>query len=91
MGIVGVVIFVAAMVGFFVMLLRAWRRGFAVEREAILLGFGGTVVGVLVSGIGDHYWFNLTYPHMTVLFWLYLGMATATILIEEDNSTTNGT
>lgn len=91
MGIVGVVIFVAAMVGFFVMLLRAWRRGFAVEREAILLGFGGTVVGVLVSGIGDHYWFNLTYPHMTVLFWLYLGMATATILIEEDNSTINGT
>ncbi|MEZ4633378.1 MAG: O-antigen ligase family protein [Caldilineaceae bacterium] len=91
MGVIGLVTFLAAMIGFFVMLLRAWRRGFAVEREAILLGFGGTVVGVLVSGIGDHYWFNLTYPHMTVLFWLYLGMATATILIEEEHSTNNGT
>jgi hypothetical protein len=34
-----------------------------------------------VSGIFDHYWFNMTYPHMTVLFWLYLGLATATVLI----------
>ncbi len=86
MGIIGVLIFLATMVGFFVMLLRAWRQGIAVEREAIILGFGGTVLGVLVSGLADHYWFNLTYPHMTVLFWLYLAMATATILIQADSS-----
>jgi O-antigen ligase len=88
MGIVGVVIFLAAMAGFFIMLLKAWRTRFAVEREAIVLGFGGTVLGVLVSGLADHYWFNLTYPHMTVLFWLYLGIATATILIEAEPTTT---
>ena len=83
MGIVGLLIFLAAMVGFFVMLLRAWRTGFAVEREPLLLGFGGAVLGALVSGITDHYWFNMTYPHMTVLFWLYLGMAAATVLIQQ--------
>jgi hypothetical protein len=83
MGIVGVVIFLAAMAGFFGMFLRTWRTtGFAVEREALILGFGGAVLGALVSGIADHYWFNMTYPHMTVLFWLYLGMAAATVLIQ---------
>lgn len=86
MGIVGVAIFLTAMAGFFVMVLRAWRRGIAIEREAIFLGFGGTVLGALVSGLADHYWFNLTYPHMTVLFWLYLGIATATILVEAEEA-----
>jgi hypothetical protein len=43
------------------------------------------VLGALVSGIFDHYWFNLTYPHMTVLFWLYVGMATAVVLVESSH------
>lgn len=83
MGLIGLAIFLAAMTGFFVMVLRTWRAGFAVEREALLLGFGGAVLGALVSGLADHYWFNMTYPHMTVLFWLYLGMAAATVLIQQ--------
>jgi len=85
MGIVGVTIFLVAMVGFFVMILRTWRTGFATEREALLLGFGGAILGALVSGIADHYWFNMIYPHMTVLFWLYLGMAAATVLIQQNS------
>jgi polysaccharide biosynthesis protein PslJ len=84
MGIIGVAVFLIAMVGFFWMVLAAWRQGFAPEREALLLGFGGAVLGALVSGLADHYWFNLTYPHMTVLFWLYLGLATAIILVEQE-------
>lgn len=83
MGVIGVIVFLAAMTGFFVMTLRTWQRGFAVEREALLLGFCGAVLGALVSGITDHYWFNMTYPHMSVLFWLYLGMAAATVLVQQ--------
>lgn len=83
MGIVGLVIFVAILAGFFILLARSWRRGYEPGLEAILLGFGGAVVGVLVSGVFDHYWFNMTYPHMTVLFWLFMGLATATILIQD--------
>jgi hypothetical protein len=48
-----------------------------------LLGLASAVLGALVSGIFDHYWFNMTYPHMTVLFWLYVGLATATILVQQ--------
>jgi hypothetical protein len=83
MGLIGLAIFVAVMVGFFVMLGRSWRQGFPPGLEAILLGYGGALAGALVSGIFDHYWFNMTYPHMTVLFWLYVGLAVATILIRD--------
>ncbi|MFO7634698.1 MAG: O-antigen ligase family protein [Caldilinea sp.] len=81
MGVIGLGMFVAVMAGFFIMAWRAWRKGLNVQMEALLLGYAGAIVGALVSGIFDHYWFNMTYPHMTVLFWLYVGMATAVILI----------
>ena len=86
MGVIGLAIFLAVMVGFFVMALRAWRGGLSPSLEPILLGFMGAILGALVSGIFDHYWFNMTYPHMTVLFWLYVGMATATILVNKSLS-----
>ncbi|MBE2238677.1 MAG: O-antigen ligase family protein [Caldilineaceae bacterium] len=81
MGLIGLVMFVAVMAGFFMMALRAWRGGLNVRLEALLLGYTGAILGALVSGVFDHYWFNMTYPHMTALFWLYVGMATAVVLI----------
>jgi O-antigen ligase len=83
MGLVGLLAFLGAMVGYFVMMARGWRRGFSPSLEAILLGLASAVLGALVSGFFDHYWFNMTYPHMTVLFWLFVGLATATILVQQ--------
>jgi len=85
MGVIGLAMFVAVMIGFFSMAWRAWRRGLGAQMEALLLGYTGAILGALVSGIFDHYWFNMTYPHMTVLFWLYVGMATAVILVSEQD------
>lgn len=87
MGVLGVVVFLATMAGFFIMVIRSWRRGYRPDLEAILLGLAGAILGALVSGVFDHYWFNMAYPHMTVIFWLYLGMATATVLIQEGSRT----
>jgi O-antigen ligase len=81
MGLIGLGMFLAVMIGFFVIAWKAWRSGLSGKMEALLLGYTGAVLGALVSGVFDHYWFNMTYPHMTVLFWLYIGMATATALI----------
>ena len=83
MGLVGLATFLGVMVGYFVLMARGWRMGFSPTLEAILLGLASAVLGALVSGIFDHYWFNLTYPHMTVLFWLYMGLAMATILVQQ--------
>jgi polysaccharide biosynthesis protein PslJ len=83
MGVVGLLTFLLTMAVFFVMVLRAARAGLADDRrEALLLGLSGAVAGVLVSGVLDHYLFNLAYPHMVSLFWIYVGLAVATILLE---------
>ncbi len=83
MGIVGLLFFAAILASFFVFFVRTWRRGVSPVLEPILLGLVGAVIGVLVSGVFDHYWFNMTYPHMTVLLWLYIGLAVATMLIAD--------
>ena len=75
MGLVGLAIFVALFVAFFVWMLRSWRRCHHPGVEALLLGYTGAILGALVSGVFDHYWFNMAYPHMTVLLWLYVGLA----------------
>lgn len=83
MGLVGLLTFIAVMIGYFLLMAQGWRMGFSPALEAILLGLASAVLGALVSGFFDHYWFNMTYPHMTVLFWLYVGLATATILVQQ--------
>lgn len=85
MGVIGLLIFLAIMIGFFAMLFRSWQHGYPPGQEALLLGLVGAVAGALVSGIFDHYWFNMTYPHMTVLLWLYMGLGMAVILQNTTN------
>ena len=87
MGIIGLALFVAVVVGYFVLVMQAWRADVDPRIEPILLGLTGAVAGVLVSGIFDHYWFNMSYPHMTVLLWLHLGLGTAAVLIGRDEKT----
>jgi O-antigen ligase len=87
MGLVGLAAYVAVMIGFFGMVAASWRGGFSPALEPMLLGLAGAVAGALVSGVFDHYWFNMAYPHMTVLLWLYLGLATATILVQRTAAT----
>ena len=83
MGLVGLAAFLIALVVFFVMFFRTVRTRLRdLSREALLLGLGGAIAGVLVSGLLDHYLFNLAYPHMVSLFWIYVGLAVAAILME---------
>ena len=83
MGLVGLAAFLSALVVFFVMFFRTVRTRLRdLRREALLLGLGGAIAGVLVSGLLDHYLFNLAYPHMVSLFWIYVGLAVAAILME---------
>jgi hypothetical protein len=58
----------------------AWPRvSQQVGLEAILLGLAASLAGILVGGLADHYFFNLNFPHSVSVFWLYLGLAMATI------------
>jgi O-antigen ligase len=85
MGLVGVGFFLLAMASLFTRFWRTWRRRAGDGRlEALLLGLVAAVGGVLAAGVLDHYLFNLVYPHMSILFWVFVGLATAATAMISD-------
>ena len=82
MGVIGLGVFLLIMGVFFAHAWTAWRR---IERdseaEPLLLGLAGALFGAMVGGLTDHYFFNLDFPHSVSMFWLYAGLAVATIKV----------
>jgi hypothetical protein len=75
MGLVGVAAFLLTMLLFANMLVTGLRHPHQDQRlEALMLGILGALVGLLAAGVLDHYLFNLTYPHMTALLWIVVGL-----------------
>jgi O-antigen ligase len=73
MGLVGLAAFLLTIGIFFV---AGWRAFSArPELDPILLGSLAAVLGALVGGLFDHYFFNLDFPHSVTLFWLVIGIA----------------
>jgi O-antigen ligase len=80
MGIIGLATFLIIVALFFRQVWLAWpKMRNRDDLEAILLGLASAVVGILVGGILDHYFFNLNFPHSVAAFWLFLGLAMATV------------
>ena len=84
---IGVGCYLIIVAGFFGCLWHAWRlckvdaQGkSAARREALLLGTGTAILAAMVGGFFDHYLFNLVYPYMSTLFWIFLGLGMATAL-----------
>ena len=40
-----------------------------------MLGLTTATAGILVGGIADHYFFNLSFPHSVSIFWIFLALA----------------
>ena len=75
MGLVGLAVFLITMLVFIHILINGLRHVHQDPRlEAIMLGILGAMTGLLAAGVLDHYLFNLTYPHMTALLWITVGM-----------------
>lgn len=53
------------------------RRGFrqSPRQDAVWLGLHAALVGILVAGVFDHYFFNLEFQHAITVFWLFVGLA----------------
>lgn len=64
-----------------VLLARFWRWRTTVESlpdlEPLWYGLHTAIIGGLIGGISDHYFFSLDFHHSVTLFWLIIGLATA--------------
>ncbi len=78
-GLIGLGLYLTTLAAFLNTLWRTWRGGMPDPMlESILLGYGGALIGAMVGGVFDHYLFNMVYPHMATLFWMYIGLGVAT-------------
>lgn len=80
MGLIGLATFLLIIVLFFRQVWLAWPTVRRQEGlEAILLGLTTAVAGILVGGLADHYFFNLSFPHSVSVFWIFLGLAMVSV------------
>jgi hypothetical protein len=97
-GLIGLASFLVIVVVFFT---QFWRNRRVAARdpelEPLWWGLHAGILGALVGGIFDHYFFNLDFHHSVTLFWLVVGLATAATRIitrrvsqQRDNSFADG-
>lgn len=91
MGLVGLTSFLVVVGILFARFWRTRRPAKGTDLEAVWWGLHGALVGALTGGIFDHYFFNLDFHHSVTLFWLLVGLATATTELIRQASTRNQT
>lgn len=84
MGAVGVTLYLLISAVFFTVTYRTWKKLPAGHRlEAPLLGYSLAVFGAMVSGIFDHFFFNITFTHLVALYWLSMGFGMVAVLLAQ--------
>lgn len=79
MGLVGLASFLLVVAVLFWEAARTWRRvPRDSELEPIWYGYHIALLGALIGGVFDHYFFNLDFHHSVALFWLFVGLAMVT-------------
>ncbi len=87
MGLVGLTVFVVTLIGFFAVGARAMRAALADDAVApVWLGAHGAVLGALMTGMVDHYFFNIDFHNSVMLFWIVvaLALASSTTIADHD-------
>ncbi len=71
MGLIGLTAFLLAVFGAVWVGWRAWLRGgWSADEGDLLLGWLGAQSAALLIGLFDHYYVNISFPHMVAVFWL---------------------
>ncbi len=92
MGLIGLFIFLIIAV---MLLVRFWRWRKVAETlpelEPLWYGIHAAIIGGLIAGLSDHYFFSLDFHHSVTLFWLIVGLATAAVEIARAEAAKRGT
>jgi len=84
-GIIGIGLFALAIAETFRYGIRRWRQLWA---DAVLLdvwlGLSAALIGALVSGFFDHFYFDLEFTGAGLMFWLIIGLLLATTRISNE-------
>ncbi len=84
-GLVGLMLFLLAIAETFRYGFRRWSR---LVRQPVLfnvwLGFTAGLAGAMVSGIFDHYYFNIDFHGAELMFWLFVGLSLAGSRLADD-------
>jgi O-antigen ligase len=52
-----------------------WMKAKNEDARGMLLSLAAPLLAAASEGLLDHYYVNITFPHMIALFWLYVGLA----------------
>jgi O-antigen ligase len=85
-GLIGLGVFFLIVASWFVQMGRARKQATAdPELDALYWGVLAAMVGALLGGVLDHYFFNLAFPHAITLFWLYIGLGIVIANLAKNN------
>jgi polysaccharide biosynthesis protein PslJ len=95
MGLLGLATFLLLMVSLFAYAFLAYRKLDAVPGlRPVWLGLLAGLIGALINGVVDHYFFNLEFHHAILIFWIFVGMTLATtrviLAIQQEESRRTG-
>ncbi len=90
MGLIGLAAFSVLMIAVFS---YAWQARPFLARirglHPIWLGLMAGLVGALVGGLADHYFFNLEFQHAITIFWIFVGLLLAATRIALESNAEN--
>ena len=76
-GLVGLSVYLVAILAMWLIGLRGVRAACDAQVLGIRAAFLAAITGAMVTGLLDHYFANLAFPHAVALFWLYAAVLVA--------------
>jgi O-antigen ligase len=82
MGLIGAGLYLLIGLAYLLVIFTTFRRVPRRHRlEAPLLAYGLAILGAMVGGVFDHFYFNLTFIHIVALYWLTMGLGMVAVLL----------
>lgn len=84
-GLVGAGLYLVVGVVYLLVVMVTLRRLPKTHRlETSMLAYGAAILGALIGGVFDHFYFNLTFIHIAALYWLTMGLGIVAVLVWQE-------